>query len=260
MRLEPIENSGRVRIRTGIDGIGSLQLWVPEAIVSNTGMSAIYPQGIWMKREDALVQSVSGGDTTTPGNCPKIDGKTFECCGIRFPADSPVEWTTTVSASDSTVTFTIALRNAGNTTIRKPGAAVCLRFEDAAWWSDETAFVVSGGEIVPLSKLGRDAGRLNAFQAYLLHDQSYDHVFYRKFWGFNGHRLDRALMVSQNTRRRTCVGIQSDRAYFLHSNRSNPCTDIMLAFDELAPGATSSAKGTVWTRSGLAKDVIRKLA
>jgi len=96
-----------------------------------------------------------------------------------------------------------------------------------------------------LAELGRNAGPNNGFEAYLLAGQSFDHVFYREFWGFNRHTLDVPVMVSEHGEAGLCVAISGPRAYFLHSNRGNPCTDIMLAFGDLEPGATAASAGRV---------------
>ena len=251
-----MQNSTRIEIKVEQAGVGSLLLWIPEAINSDKGNSAVYPRGTWTMNEGVFEQRVRHQDTVGPGNCPKIDDQTFECGGIHIPADNPVEWTTVLDTSGSTIRFSIELRNLGKTPIYKAGAAVCLKFEDADWWSDETTFVSSGGKLVSLSKLGRDAGQPNGFQAYLIAGQEYNHVFWREYWGFNRHRLDKPFMISQNTDREVCVGIDSERAHFLHSNPGNPCTDIMLNFGDVSPRGVSRASGFVWIRPGLAPELV----
>ena len=49
MQLTPVKDSTQVRIDTGDPNIGALRLWVPEAIASNTGVSAVYPVGTWVE-------------------------------------------------------------------------------------------------------------------------------------------------------------------------------------------------------------------
>jgi len=61
-------------------------------------------------------------------------------------------------------------------------------------------------------------------------------------------------MISENENNGICVGIQADRAYFLHSNRGNPCTDIMLSFGDTEPGALSHSEGKIWIREGRAAE------
>ncbi len=258
MQLKPTNDTTRIQIHTGDPYIGPLRLWVPEAIASNSGVSAVYPVGIWVGSDCELEQRVSGTGIVGPGNFSRVDEKTFESCGTLIPADNPVEWTTRVSANESTVDFTITLRNLGDCPIHKAGAAVCLRFLDAGWWSAETTFVSSHGKLVSLAELDEDAERPKQSQAYLLDGESYDNVLYTELWGFSRRRLDKPFMVSQNTDRRVCVGIHSEKAYFLHSNRKGPCTDIMLAFGDVAPRAASQAHGTVWMRSGLARNAVQE--
>ena len=260
MRLAPKVNSSRIEIETGEPALGGLMLWVPEAICSNQGMCAVYPLGTWVRQEEGFSQRVTVSNSIGPGNCPRIDDATFECCGIRIPADSQVEWETDVTTDENNVRFAVRLSNVGKTLIRKAGAAVCLRFLHPGWWSDSTTFVSSGQRMVSLANLGRNAGRDNGFQAYLLRGESHDHRFYGKFWGFNERRLDIPVMVSENTSAGLCVGIQSDRAYFLHSNLGNPCTDIMLAFGDVRPGKTSEALGVAWVRRGCAADFPKRVA
>ena len=111
MQLEPIDNSTMIRIHTGNPSIGSLRLWVPEAIVSNTGISAAYPVGSWVAGGHDWEQRISETDTVGPGSYRRVDENTLESLGRRFPADTPVEWTTRVSATESAVDFMMALRN-----------------------------------------------------------------------------------------------------------------------------------------------------
>ena len=256
MKAHPIDDSTCVELATGYTAVAKLRLWVPEAITSNTGNSAVYPVGKWTGSPDRLWQKVPRENTLGPGNCPKVDDNAFECCGIRIPADSPVEWETTVLVDEDRTAFTVRLTNLGDTQLQKAAGAICLRFTDAGWWSDDATFAVSDGAMVSLATLGRDGGPPNPFQAYLLKGQTYDHVFYHEFWGINENRLDRALLVSEHTEPGVCVGIESETAYFMHSNKGNPCTDLMLAFGDIEPQGTSEACGAVWVRRGLARDLV----
>jgi hypothetical protein len=257
VNLKPVENSSKIEIETGVPAVGRLLLWVPEGVGSDTGLCAVYPVGTWEESDDGLAQSVSGEQTTGPGNIPRIDADSFGCSGIRIPADCPVEWRTLVSAGERSVEFSMKLTNLGDSTIRKAGAAICCKFLDSSWWSDETTFVSVRGEPTPLSSLGRDAGKGKPFQAYLLEGESFDHIFYREFWGFNPQRIDKPMIISENARAGWCVGIESDKAYFMHSNRGNPCTDMKLAFGDIGPGDGAEACGRVWIRNGRAKDLIQ---
>jgi len=236
-------------IIAGAQGIGEMRLWVPEAIVSNTGASSVYPKGKhWVSLGSSLIQHVSEQQLIGGGNCPLVNESTFECCGFRFPLDSPVRWMTVVESTGCIIFFCIRLSNVGNTTIQKAGAAVCLKFNDADWWDDKYVRVLSDNCERSLAELGRGAGLDDVFEAYLLKDEAYDHPFYQGFWGFNEHRLDAPFMQTINPASGVSVTILGERAYFLHSNRDNPCTDIMLAFGDLMPGMTSEARGMLLVR------------
>jgi hypothetical protein len=256
MKLKAKDGSTKISIEIERPGIGDLSLWVPEAIATNVGYSAVYPTGSWQGSPEELAQTVPVEQSVGPGNCPRTDKKTFECCGIRFPSDNPVTWDTRVTARDDQVDFTVRLANLGDSPMHKAAAAICLKFLDAPWWSDETVFASAKGRAVSLKELGRDAGRPNGFQAYLLEEQQFDNLFYREFWGFNRHRLDRALLVSENRDAGVSVGIQCDAAYFMHSNPGNPCTDAMVAFGDIMPGQSATATGAVWVRPGRARELV----
>jgi hypothetical protein len=258
IRLEPIDNSTMIRVHTGNPSIGNLRLWVPEAVVSNSGISAVYPVSSWFERGRDWGQSVSGEDIVGPGSYRRVDETTFESRGRRFPADNPVEWTTHVSATETAVDFTMELRNLGNSLIQKAGAAICLRFLDAGWWSAETAFVISNGRLRSLAELDSDSGEPREYQAYLLEDQSYDNIIYTEGWRFSRHRVQKPFLVSQNTTARACVLIHAQNAYFVHRNIGNegPCTDLMLAFGDVGAGEVAKASGCIWIKDGLAEDLI----
>ena len=81
-------------------------------------------------------------------------------------------------------------------------------------------------------------------------------MFYHHHWGFNGHTVDRGLIVCEHVQAGVCVGIEASAAYFVHSNLRNPCSDVMLAFGDLPPGATADAEGAVWIRAGEAHEAI----
>jgi hypothetical protein len=257
IKLEPIPESSRIKITFGRSDIDTIRLWVPEAVNSDTGTSAVYPVGQWTALENGgYLQRISGSNIVGPGNCPKIDENTFECVGIKIPADNPVEWTTAVFPNGDEVHFEIELHNLGKTILRKAGAGICLSFEKAEWWSDENTFAISDGRVVSLSELGRDAGTAEGFEAWLLKGQTYNHIFLNKFWGINKNRIDKACMVSEHSQAGICVGIESETAYFMHSNLGNPCTDVMLAFGDIGPGDSAKAKGKVWIREGTANQLL----
>jgi hypothetical protein len=258
LQVTPAGNSCELII-AGPEAVGDMRLWLPEAIMSNDGGSAVYPHGgPWERVGGRLVHRVDETGIYGGGNCPRIDEHTFECAGIRFPVESPVHWTTTLTPGASSVAFEIELTNVGGRPIRKACAAICLKFLQGAWWKDESVYVRSGGAVRSLAELGRDAGRPNAFQAYLLVGESFDNVFYQEFWGFSRYRLDTPVMVSEHAGAGLRVGITAERAHFLHSNRGNPCTDVAMAFGDLAPGATATTAGRVWIHPGPPSEHLRE--
>ncbi|MBI4578983.1 MAG: family 43 glycosylhydrolase [Planctomycetes bacterium] len=264
VRVEPL-GDGTQLMAFMTPEIGRVRLWVPEAIMSDRGASSIYPKGdAWQWDGSAWNQHVGTQRLFGGGNAGLVDERTVECAGVRFPRDGEVSWHTRVQPGPDRVDFTITLTNRGSTTIRKAGAAICALLADADWWSDGRVFVRSTGRWRSLADLGRSAGRDDRFEAWLLDGESFDNVFYRQFWGFNKNRLDRPIMIAERhaptstgpagSREVWSFGITGERAYFLHSNRDNPCADIMLAFGDVPPGETRRAHGTVWTGPGTARD------
>lgn len=249
MKLIPRRESTFVEI-ADLPAVGNLLVWLPECVMSDSGCCAIYPFGApWEGGERHLRQRINTDGIYGGGNCPRVDERHFECCGIRFPVDAPVSWTAEANVEDNGVVFSVRLRNEGATVIRKVAAAICVKFLDGSWWNDDCVYVWSDGKRCSLAELGRDAGdEPNGFQAYLLRGEEYHNVFYQRFWGFNRHRLDRALMVSEHYRAGVSVGVEAESAYFLHSNLHNPCTDLMLAGGDVAPNAETRFTGRVWVR------------
>jgi len=242
---------------SGPTGIGSIRLWAPETICTDIGCAAVYPPGTpWKEEGGRWTQEVPEEASCGEGNCPKVDADTFECCGIRIPHDGRVAWRTTVIPTETTVEFLIRLKNVGATPIRKAGGAVCVKFVDSGWWSDERVFVRSDGEVRSLAQLGRNAGQDNGFQAYLLHGQWLNHPFYQEFWGYNESRLDLPVMVSENPDAGLCVAVEASCAYFLHSNPGNPCTDLCVAFGDLAPGEEAETAGRITVQRRSARAVL----
>ncbi len=246
--IRPHKNTCEV-ILAGPVGVGEMRLWVPEGIATNTGFSSIYPVGqAWVRQGSVWTHEVTEAGLFGPGNFARVAPDTLECAGIRTPVDSPVRWTTTLRPTSDGVAFTIRLTHCGTQPLHKAGAAICLKFLKAPWWSDAGTLVCCDGREQSLADLGREAGLPNGFEAYLLAGESYDNVFYQQFWGFNRHRLDRPMMVSRNTAAGCCIVIEAPHAYFLHSNPRNPCTDVMLAFGDMQPGATVERGGCVKVR------------
>lgn len=255
VHVEPVENACAVILDAG-EPIGRMRLWLPEGIASNSGFSSVYPVGQpWHKTDKGWTQHIGRDGLFSGGNFVRVDEETLECVGIRVPVDQPVEWTTRIAPWGDNMRFHIRLTNLGDKTIEKAGAAVCLKFLDADWWSPDRVFVRSGGGIRSIDEFGMDAGRPNEFQAYLCGGQTYDNLFYREFWGFNAHRLDFLMMASEHPDG-MCVTIHALSAYFMHSNRGNPCTDAMLAFGDLAPGQSAESWVAVYLSHGKATEAL----
>lgn len=235
--------------------IGRVRLWVPEGIMSEQGAASIYPKAEgWVWDGSAWCQRVGPQGLFGGGNAGVVDERTVQCAGVEMTRESEVICDTRVQPLPDGVEFFLVLTNAGARPIRKAGAAICAKLADAAWWRDDRVFVPSGGQWRTLADLGRSAGRDDVFEAYLLAGASFDNVFYHQFWGVSPHRLDAPLMIverasesSDGTGDCLCgMGIGGEQAYFLHSNRENPCADIMLAFGDLEPGQTAAAHGRLW--------------
>jgi len=247
MRLEPIDDSTQMMVQPGNPYVGTLRLWVPEAICSNTGISSVYPAAAWIGAGGDWEQRVSRDHKEGSATFYRVDESAYESRGVRVPVDNPVEWSTRVSAGEDVLDFTIRLRNLGDSIIHKAGAPICLTFLHTTWWSDETAFVLSHGRLVSLAALEADA------------ETPSDNPAYTKMWGFSRHTVDTPCIVSRNTDGNVCVGIRAEQGYFVHSNRKDkdvPCTDVMLAFGDIAPGGVAEASGRVWIQEGRAREAL----
>ncbi len=243
LTLEPIPNSSQLLIRSDAP-VGTLRLWLPEGISSNEGFSSIYPVGAWEGDRSMLRQHVSPDSTFGPGNFA-IRDHSVECAGIEVPRDQPVEWTASARVDGHRVRFEIRLRNLGSRPIRRAGAPICLKFADKHWWSPDHVHVRSDGRDVTLGQLGERAGKVPGFEAFLLAGRHLDNRFYHEFWGIHPNRLDTPAMISHHPEGWR-VGITAGRAIILHSNRLNPCTDIMLDFGDLPPGKAAVRRGHLW--------------
>jgi hypothetical protein len=253
----PHDESTRVEIRTA-SPIGRIELWVPEAIMSERGVCAIYPAGVpWRCYKNGWDQSIAVRQSYGPGNY-NLKGNEIECVGVRIPVSSPVSWTTRLVPGNDRLEFEIRLRNEGQALIRRAAAAVCVKFLDADWWSDESTFAISGANVVSLAQLGREVGADDRFEAYLVRDQEFPNPFYVKFWGFNRHQLDRALLVSVHRTAGCFAAVSAKAAYFMHSNKVNPCTDVMLALGNVEPGAVATARGVIAIKQGRADEYLLK--
>ncbi len=253
--IQPVGEGTRLAIG-GIQGLGLLHLWLPEAIMTDRGASSLYPVGgEWIRRGDTWSHEVGADALFGPGNYRRVDDGTLAIGPVEFPLEPPVAWKTTVASLPNRVEYTIQLTNVAREPLRKVGAAVCLSFGRNDWWSDEQTFARSDGRVRSLAQLGRQAGEfkvagVNDFQAYLLCGESFANAFYRRLWGINRSCLERPMIVSYNRPSRLAVSVSARHAYFLHSNKGTPCTDVMVAFGDVQPGATATASGSVEIHRG----------
>lgn len=255
-RVDAAPDGTRLVVTTN-SPVGRMVLWAPEGVMSNTGACAIYPVGQWERVDDGWRQHIEPATAFGSGNARVIDDQTMELAGIRFPKDQPVAWTTTVKVGRSAVALELCVTNRGSKPIERAGAAICLKFLDGAWWSDDATYAWSGGKLCTLSELGRTAGPDNGFEAWPLVGKEFDNLFYHQFWGISSRRLDAPVMISEHKAGRTCVMIQGSDAYFLHSNLGNPCTDIMLALGTIAPGQSATATCAVSVLPGIGIETFR---
>lgn len=254
--VAPRDESTRVEVQTN-SPIGRIALWVPEAVMSDRGACAIYPQGApWRQVDGAWEQAISVRESYGPGNYRRVSEDLIDFVDIDVPIDSPVSWTTRLKSEPGRLTFEIRLRNAGKEAIRRAAAAVCVKFLDADWWSDETTLAAVEGGSTSLAKLGRGEGADPRFEAYRLRDQSFNNPFYVAFWGFNRQRISQPMLVSEHREAGLCAVVSCERAYFMHCNFDNPCTDAMLAFGDVPPGEESTARGAIEIAPGRAADLL----
>ena len=238
--LRPKMNSCEV-IVSGTPEIGEFRIWVPEGISSNTGTCCVYPTGgPWVHDGSTLTQDV------------QKDGLGM----VPDPPECSIVWQSTVTARESSIDFGITLTNTGETAIEKAGAAICVKLNQAKWWSANDTYVLSGGKVRALSDFEWPQDQYPYLQAFLLVGESYDNPFYHENWGFSSHRLDKPIMVSEHSEANVCIAVTANHAYFLHSNQGNPCTDVMLAFGDIAPGETAESCGRILILEGKARDML----
>jgi hypothetical protein len=258
--IVPVDDSTRVEVRTD-SPIGRIALWVPEAVMSERGACAIYPQGApWRRVGQAWEQTIEMRHSYGPGNYRRVSDTLIDFVDIDVPVDSPVAWTTRLTPGPGRLAFEIELQNVGDQPICRAGGAVCVKFLDADWWSEQTTFAATANGMASLAELGRGDGADPRFEAYLLRREEFDNPFYTAFWGFNRRRLVRPILVSEHREAELRAVVSSEKAYFLHCNFVNPCTDVMLAFGDVAPGATATARGELRLIFGRAANVLRAKA
>lgn len=228
---------------------GACRIWLPEGIATARGFASIYPHSVtWQRdgnrlRHRGSVEQVYGG-----GNFPEAEPGVLECAGVRMAKEPPVEWEVDCAIGENRVDFTLTVRNPNPEPLSAVAGAVCVKFLDAAWWSDETTHLVTTKGSRSIARLGRGAGMGNGFQAWLVEGEDYENRFYREFWGFNAERVVKPVWVSEGPGFSVVVGC--DAAYFIHSNPGNPCTDLAMKTGDLGPRESGSCSGFVEYRAG----------
>jgi len=241
--LRPKKNTTEV-IVSGTPDIGEFQVWVPEGVSSNTDTCCVYP---------------TGGPWIIDGNKVTQDVQRDGLGAVTDASKCSVTWQTTITARESSVEFRMKLTNTGETLIEKAGAAVCVKLNQAKWWSAGETYVLSGGQVRNFAEFEWPQDKYPYLQAFLVKGEAYFNPFYHESWGFSSHRLDQPIIVSQHSEANVCFAVTADRAYFLHSNQGNPCTDVMLAFGDIPPGESAESCGQVLILKGKARDVLARL-
>jgi hypothetical protein len=242
--IEPVPEKSLVVFAHDRFAVGRCHLWLPEGVTTDRGKAGAYPHGMtWRREGDALSQEASVDETFGPGNIIEVEPGVLECCGIRMHKEKPVPWRSWCRFGDDRVDFQLTVRNPHDETLPKVGAAVCFKFLDGEWWSDDVCLALTTEGVRSIAQLGRTGGQPNSFQAWLMEGESYDNHFYREFWGFGEARMAAPMWVSRCERAGCSVVITCDAAFFIHSNAGNPCTDLALRFGDLPPGATATRRG-----------------
>ena len=162
--LRPKKNSTEVTV-SGTPEIGEFRIWVPEGISSNTGTCCVYP---------------TGGPWISDGNTVTQDVQRDGLGVVPSPVECSVRWQSTVTAKKSSVEFTMKLTNAGDTAIDKAGAAICIKFNQAKWWSAARTFVLNEGKVRALSDFDWPEDKYPFLQAFLLAGASYDNALHHE--------------------------------------------------------------------------------
>lgn len=226
---------------------GRCQLWIPEGFATVRGFSSIYPHHVDWQQEDSTYTQQAGVESafTSGSNFVEVEPGVLECAGVRSLKEKPVRWSTRLVFGEDRVDFSITVKNPNDTPLEKVAAALCFKFLEGDWWSDDTAFLLTSDGIKSISDLGRMGGAYNGFQAWLVDDESYDNPFYTDFWGFNSVRVTKPVWVSRCEEAGCSIVVACDAAYFIHSNPGNPCTDLAMKFGDLEPGTERTCAGYV---------------
>lgn len=245
-KVEEIPGNPIIHFTHNQFNIGKCQLWIPEGFATMRGFSSIYPHHIDWQQEDSTFTQHAGVESafTSGSNFVEVEPGVLDCAGVRSIKEKPVAWSTRLTFGEDRVDFSITVRNPNDVCLEKVAAALCFKFLEGDWWSDDTAFILTPDGIKSIADLGREGGMPNGFQAWLVDDESYDNPFYVDFWGFNAVRAVKPVWVSR-CERAQCSIVAACDAYFIHSNPGNPCTDIAMKFGDLEPEQERTCSGYI---------------
>jgi len=248
--------------------VGPCRLWLPEAVNTDRGCAGVYPEGMsWHKNGSILVQNADTKQVfNLSQNVHEIKPGILECLGIVMLKEKPLPWRASYRFGDDRVDFSLSVYNPHNETLPKVSAAVCFKFMKAGWWSDSVCFLLTADGIRSISQLGRTgtakaakAGHRSVFQAWLLENETYDNPFTTQFWGYSKTRAAAPVWVSRCDKAGCSVVVVCKDAYYVHSNASNPCTDLALKFGDLEAGVSAVCSGYIQFTTKTARQVFKEL-
>jgi hypothetical protein len=258
--FNPLPNQSVVEFTHDRFQVGACSLWLPEAVSTDRGLAGVYPRGMtWQKDGDELVQAANVEQVFGPGNVNEIEPGVLECCGIRMRKEKPLPWRASYRFGDDKVDFSLSVHNPHNETLPKVAAEVCFNFMRANWWSDSICFTLTTDGIRNIAQLGRNGGQPNTFQAWLLDGETYDNPFTSEFWGYGTAHVTAPVWVSRCEEAGCSVVVRCEKAYYIHSNAGNPCTDLALKFGDLAAGKSATCSGYIELTTKSIKTIFAEL-
>lgn len=162
-------------------------------------------------------------------------------------------------AEAESVRFALRLTNTSARDWRSAFVHLCLSHRDAprfarsgAVWL-RTALGLSAG-----TEWKRSPGQYAAFALLLFRDSETRDPFYTDYIRAEGNARARGRYVfGCDNARPMCVGIAAARPLFFMNNQANPCTDVAVAFGDLAAGETGEGSGRVYIVPGGPEEFVR---
>ena len=105
--------------------------------------------------------------------------------------------------------------------------------------------------------MGRESGSAKDYEAYLLENETYDHPFYRGFFGYNAARATRPILAMRREAAGCTVVAGCEAAYFLASQVGG--IGMAIKYGDLAPGARVTRTGYVRFCSTSVDQVFREI-